>query len=638
MIFKRVYIQNFFCIADEMTWNLESQGLVCIIGENRDSSAADSNGSGKSTLFEALVWCLWGKTVRGQSGDEVVNRKVGKDCRVSVFLEDNGIEFQVVRHRKHKENQNKLHLWQNQIDLTQGTNDLTQEKLDRILGIDYDTFIRGPMMPQGAFKRFSAMTDAEQKSVLEQALLIGILAAALAETKERISRVTNRLVEAESKLEQTELDIAELQEQRDEQFRKRGTWKKTRNHSMCEVASELAQVVSNQETAWENLQTSNIGAAIAEAKKKIEEAEAIKSQANDAWFTRKTELQAALTTLNSDHAAVVAQRKRLMATIESMEKLSDTSCPTCSQTVSKTYVDRCLEDTRRQYKDACESITGSHDRIAQTQRQLSLEEAGYQERYRGLINDHTEAVNHHLKLVTEASTAEHWVNEIAALNRQETTLRKSLRRAQSERSPYDDMIVETERKLLELTAKLNRRKSMYRGLELQLHYLEFWKTGFSNQGLKSAILESVTPFLNERVNRYLRVLTGEEIKVTFQTKSTLKSGDTREKFAVLVENLNGADSYAGNSGGEKGRADLAISFTMSDLVSARAQRPYPQRFLDEPFENLDDAGIEAVMELLGDMATAAGSIFVITHQESMKGLFPKTLTTIKQNGRTVLKE
>jgi len=151
------------------------------------------------------------------------------------------------------------------------------------------------------------------------------------------------------------------------------------------------------------------------------------------------------------------------------------------------------------------------------------------------------------------------------------------------------------------------------------------------------LLESVTPFMNQRASYYTQALSDGEIKIEFSTQTTLKSGEVREQFSVQVANENGADTYAGNSGGEKSRADLAINFVLSDLVASRARKAFPQRFFDELFEGLDESGVDAVMALLSAMAVDAGSVFVITHQPGMKGLFDGTLTVVKERGRSAIR-
>jgi len=142
--------------------------------------------------------------------------------------------------------------------------------------------------------------------------------------------------------------------------------------------------------------------------------------------------------------------------------------------------------------------------------------------------------------------------------------------------------------------------------------------------------------MNKQADIFIRDLTDGELQITFNTQTQLKSGQMKEQFSVEVTNKNGARTYDGSSGGEKARADLAITLTLSDLVASRSKKSYPQRWFDEPFESLDEAGIEAVMELLAKMVASCGTIFVITHQDTMKSLFNKVITVAKQNGVTKL--
>ena len=97
IIFKKISIENFLSFSDSTQIDLDTPGLILITGRNLDSISADSNGAGKSTLFEAIVWGLWGKTVRGYSADEVVNRRVKKDCSVSVEFDYDGATYQITR-------------------------------------------------------------------------------------------------------------------------------------------------------------------------------------------------------------------------------------------------------------------------------------------------------------------------------------------------------------------------------------------------------------------------------------------------------------------------------------------------------------------------------------------------------------
>ena len=629
MIFVQARIENFFRISAPITWNLEDQGLVLISGEN---------GAGKSTLFEALTWCLWGKTVRGYTGDEVINRKMKQGCSVSLILRHEGELYRVTRFRKHKEGGNGLHfhhlagtLMDVHADLTQGTVTLTQAKIDSFLGIDYTTFTQGPMMPQGSFKKFSEMSDSEQKVVLESALQIGVLAAALEVTKDKLSTASQKLSAAQTALREQWLAYEALQEEKASYVAERDSWARKKRHALASIAKEMVEEVFEQEHYWAHSQTINFEAAIKEARQRADEVRAAQKEMSQ--DSTATNLRQKIAEATAEMKQASREVVKLRDEAERLQKLGG-ECPTCRQEVGEEHVELCLRVTNASIAEATKRAEEWRATQEDLQDRLDTHTEDVDHIAIGLAEEATKANDRVLHIVTAGEQARRWLEDFAAARHREVAIRQRFRDKQQEESPFNSLLQETERKLLFQMETIAKSKSKTRGLQLEVDHLEFWRVGFSNKGLKSYILQSVTPFLNERINYYVQVLTGGDIKVEFSTQTLLKSGEAREKFSVVVTNRNGADTYAGNSGGEKSRADLAINYTLADLVSARARRPFPQRFLDEPFESLDESGVESVMELLADMVLESGSIFVVTHQDVMKGLFSKQIKVEKVNGET----
>jgi DNA repair exonuclease SbcCD ATPase subunit len=616
---------------------MENQGLVLIGGENLDSTSADSNGAGKSTLFEALVWCLWGKTTRGQTGDSVVNRKTKKDCCVEVQLQHNGVRYVVKRYRKHAKHRNGLEFFSiispgEVEDLTQGTTVLTQLKIDDFLGIDYQTFIQGPMMPQGSFRKFSEMTDAEQKVVLEQALQIGVLAAALEETKERLSAARQKLSGAEEGLRMALVRYDELTEQRASYEVERGFWERKKRLELSFIVKEMLTEHFEQEHYWLYSQAGDIQ-AFQNAERRRDDLKTIIHELGDEARSNMEQYQALVVEAKSDLKRYQSDMERLKKLVSKLESLSG-ECPTCQQEIDEEHVEGCVLKLKSEMADVGMAIEDARVKVAKIE--ACIVES--REKYQHQISETEKELEVAQEFLTVESTrleSSKRVNQdFADSRRREEAIRFRLKHKREEISPYDQLVKNTDISIRSQLAIIRKKKAEVRGLTLQIRHLDFWRTGFSNKGLKSYILRSVTPFLNDRVTRYVQALTGGELEIEFSTQTTLKGGETREKFAVLVTNRNGAETYAGNSGGEKSRADLAINFTLSDLMATRSRRPYPQRFLDEPFESLDESGVEAVMELLAGMVADAGSVFVVTHQDSMKGLFNRTIRLVKENGQT----
>lgn len=630
MIFTDIAIANFFSIAEEITIDLVNQGLVLISGENHDSSAADSNGSGKSTIFEALLWCLWGKTVRGQTSDSVINSTTKRDCYVYLNMVDGDKQYSVRRFRNHQQFKNGLQLWSGDTDLSEGTSTLTQVKIDELLGIDFESFIRGPMLPQGSFKRFSQMTDSEQKIILENAVQLNILPAALEKVKERISIETLNFEKLDLSLQRTQEELAREQE---DLLRLQEEKVNFNTQVLRQKAAALVQhlwAFQDIDKAWDAL-TPNVD--MTESHATLDRVQELEKKLKAHWEDRVSAANAECNKADSAYQLCSGKLKDVNKIIQKMRDLQPgTACPTCFQVISKNEVDKCIKVAEQEWVGATEAVRDSQEaynraevelRSVKEERDTSLSRASQM---------HREALD-----ASAVLARQQWQHDnlIQTIEKAENAL-ASRGHAVKAQIPMDTLIQGKSDHVEELKNRLNVYTEELSTQQTLLDHLNFWKVGFSNAGLKSKILAAITPFMNKHADQYIRDLTDGELEIEFSTQTTLKTGQTREQFRVEVRNKNGASSYEGSSGGEKARADLAINFTLSDLVASRSKKSYPQRWFDEPFESLDEAGIEAVMELLAKMVSTCGSIFVITHQGAMKALFTKVITVSKKNGATSL--
>lgn len=217
-------------------------------------------------------------------------------------------------------------------------------------------------------------------------------------------------------------------------------------------------------------------------------------------------------------------------------------------------------------------------------------------------------------------------------------LDKTIKTEKSNKNPYLDMLEKQKLSIAECNAEIEKLK---KSIETQLdekQCLLFWQQAYSNQGIKSFILDDITPFLNRRVNKYLSKLASGHIEVKFNTQTTLKSGETREKFSIEINNVDGGSEYMANSTGEKKRVDLAINLALQDLVSARSTKSLNIAIFDEVFDGLDESGIEAVTSLFEELSNEKSSIFVISHNPHLQSIFSNVVTIVKQNGYSNLDE
>lgn len=632
MIFEKILIQNFFRYTNPEWIELANQGLVLING---------SNGSGKSTIFEALVWAIWGKTTRGKTGDDVVNRVVGKDCYVELVISDGDQTFRITRYRKHKHGKNRLEFGvdtdQGPVPLTQGTTAQTQEAINELLGIDFDTFIRGPMLPQGSIKKFSQLSDSEVKTILESALQLEVLAKAHTIAKDKLQEVTQGLTQRQGKIDTLEAQLERCYEEKKRAENQAQIWLSEQHSRLRAAAGAIFHAQERLDDLWETIEPSM---DVQSATVVRDEVIRLGGQKLKGQSTRVNKIQTALSAQHSVVSVAKANCDRIKLEIKSLRDMEvGSNCPTCRQEISEEH----LEDCVAPLEQLLEYAKTEHKEARIVEDQLRNKSATLDAEYSEMFNKVQEFRKRAEQRVVDATRQSQKQEQIEdALELAHENLRDARYKLEQEKealrigNPALEALEVVKNDTQKFTTQRDELNSEIETLSVRHDHLKFWVDGFSNAGLKSYILSTVTPYMNHRAAVYSQDLTNGEIKIKFHTQVQLKSKEWREKFYVEVNNENGSEDYEGNSGGEKAKADLAINFTLSDVVASRAKKAYPQRWFDEPFESLDEAGVEAVMELLTNMVQECGTIFVVTHHPGLQTLFNKTINVSKVNGETRL--
>lgn len=200
---KRIELTNFGSWKHAVV-PLEQQGAVLIQGRT---------GSGKSTLFKALFWVLYGSLPDGGQADEVVNDLVGKNTAVSLQFAIGADAYKLIRYRKHTEWKNKCVLWCNGEVL--GEKDSRVEALNRLItrliAIDAETFLKTVYFIQRDVQRFPALTDLEQKKLIETITDLALLPLAERVTREKLSQAQRMQVKLAERCQRYDESIASLE-------------------------------------------------------------------------------------------------------------------------------------------------------------------------------------------------------------------------------------------------------------------------------------------------------------------------------------------------------------------------------------------------------------------------------------------
>lgn len=631
-----ITIENFGSIG-HINLDLNKPGLILITGLNKDAPNADSNGSGKSLLFEAICWCVWGETVRGLSGDEVVNTRVGQDCCVSLTLEEHGTRYVITRHRLDSRNKkpNDLTVRMNGEFLgTTGKMKSMQEVVNQIIGFEFETF--RAMMP-GAGIKVASMTDKAIKELLESLLQTEQLSQAYEAARvnskaleQQVATKRSIIASCNSQISLTKSHLTDVLNTK--QTIEAETQRRKEGH-IAEIkllSDELARVDQELQAEAEVLQShTNIKNSITQLDNYV--MANILEPMRAALAVKDAEIRQ----LEHQLTGLSTQIKVIKANVSKANNLGP-SCTACFQTVPEEHVAKVLEEANN-------SLARLEEERVQCETQVTLANAA-RKVIETSANEQLSIKKHELlqlksaekllqeNIVTISHTKKLRDRIKADLAREEAALKN----VDLTKPDFDALIKQHTDREADLTQQVAVLKAEIDSLEEEIKLCSFWVNGFSPAGLRSFMLDYVTPILNDRAKYYSKLLTNDELTVSFSTKSTLKNGQEKDKFTILCQHNHGSDTYRGSSAGERARADLVVAMALGDLAQFRTAKQLPWRFLDEPFEAVDRSGTEAIVRLLNDQKSRYRTVFVVTHKPEFKEMFTQSITVVKENGLSTL--
>ncbi len=105
----------------------------------------------------------------------------------------------------------------------------------------------------------------------------------------------------------------------------------------------------------------------------------------------------------------------------------------------------------------------------------------------------------------------------------------------------------------------------------------------------------------------------------------------RDKFDIKIR-TEGGEGYHSCSGGQRSRINFAIALALQSLQASRGTR-VDLFVCDEPFESVDEAGIDGIIKVLNTFAEEHDlCIYVITHLDGLKSRFRNILEVVKARG------
>lgn len=200
MRINKVRYRNFFSSKDTEVEFDKFDGITLIDGEN---------GTGKSILFEAVVWCITGRSIRKSTEESMVNNQAKKDCCVEIWIND---DTYIKRTRK----PTSLEFIVDGENLTQEDARHTQAEIEKHLRTNYKVLLASTIFGQHSEVDFLGATADDKRTIIRNFLNLEDVFKIRDKIKDHKSKHNNAKKAADAALEENDKQTKELKKKIEE--------------------------------------------------------------------------------------------------------------------------------------------------------------------------------------------------------------------------------------------------------------------------------------------------------------------------------------------------------------------------------------------------------------------------------------
>lgn len=662
---------------------------------NTDGDYSTSNGCGKSALFEAITWALFNKS-RVAKMDEVI--LFGEErCEVQFTFKQKDAEYLIKRSRTKITGTSPVEFYKkdglNLIDISGSTASLTNEKITKILKLDYKTFVNSAYFRQNDISEFSQSDASRKKEILKSIIDLSKWDAYEKDAKNKLKHLKSEIEILESKIASSQSDESYF------------LASKNRLASLLEAISVLEQSKITAESSVDSLKekyhlikssldTDSWDKISSKNEKIKKEASELKSRLNDISsyistsqseidsynkslfrieedlsfkkdsYPKETELQS----LNDEllnYRTLFETSKSVLASIQKKEVPKD-SCGTCRQTISPEHYESICLDIKTQVDELELKIKSSKLKIAdidsriRNTKSLIAEAALISEKEKQALDlkiridtisnkiSNLEKQKASIKAQLEAFKQEFQQNVdlLKALKNEDFTTIADALAAEKEKkleiekklaSSYQEIGLLKE-KVKNIEEVLEKNESVKEELDKKKESLvvyEYLSKYFGKNGIQTILLNALINDLESSANNTLKTICNESFQIFLETQRLHSDGVSYvETLDLIVKKDSLIQSFESLSGGEQFRISLALRIALSEISSKYGGSSLEFLLLDEVNSPLDKHGTETLFVNVIKSLESRYKILVITHDEMLKEKFENIIDVTKTNGES----
>ena len=665
--FKTLKAKNFFCYGKEgiqIAFN-NYGNIVLIKGKNLDvgNEEADekhsSNGIGKSSIIDALVYGLYGKTVKNPkklNQKDIINSSTGKNLEVEITWDN----YRVVRTRKPdslrlwKSSEQK---WDSETEITLGGMPATQKEIENILGLTYEVFVNIGVFTDDNTSSFLECDASEKRNIVENLLSLEKYRTYsdnakklykehkdLVKVRERDSQYAEKVVEdTRSSITSLEQSVTIWKKNKEDEIKKLEAAKSLLEKQIANILQNDSALKAYEEA---QLKKTELNKKISDIDQLVQKADTKISMLIEAFDEKnkvKNEVEFNLNSKKTDLSSLNKQKSVLLNGIKKLTSLeAGVKCGHCHSVISTENYSDVLNAHNAELKDLDNSIITLDSEITNLTQDFNTKSSEATETDQQ-IKKLRLAIS---KLATDRNSALKEIENIEKMPKPDTEGQVASYKAKIEAAneqiaaknieisgptPYDNLITEAIKKLGESVNKAQEVKSEISNLYSLNEYYEYWIQAFGDSGIRKYVIDEIVPALNNNINYWMDFLIEGNMRISFDNEFN----ETITKGPDFSNDIK----YYALSNGQKGRVNLALSQAFAHIMSINSGKNLSLVFLDEVTSNIDVQGVNGIIGMIQELSRDK-QVFLITHNhdllDELNGC--DTVNLVLKNGITSLQK